>query len=182
MTALNEFDSDTHRRVCANLSVPRSALELARFLDRHDPHIDVAARDGEQVEGFLLDLEADGLVKRIKGLQDAKAAVKAMRQDSDVPTLPRAKASAYVERADRDDLFPVFDGREHWVFTKAALDRFNGPIRDEKPPKTGADLRAAEEANRALADRDARLAREGLLEEAKRLRARAAELKKEADR
>jgi hypothetical protein len=178
--ALNEFDSDTHRRVCANLTVPRSVVELAEFLERHDPFVDRRAYSPEGVEEVLRDLEAARLVKRLPGLRDGKAAVKAMRQDKDVQTLPRAKASAFMERVERDDVLPAFDGREYWVATKAGLERLTGRVRDEPPALSGRHKREVEAANRELAKLDKQRVRDGLLEEAKRLRERAADLQKAA--
>jgi len=122
---VNEFASDTHRRVAANLSQPRSARDLARFLARHDPYVDDEAHTEEGLDAYLKDLEADGLVKRIGSFDSGESLVKAVKADSDVPTLPKEKAEVLVERAEHPQRFPFVD-EDHWALTAAGLGRLTG--------------------------------------------------------
>jgi len=124
--AVNDFDSDTHRRVAANLSQPRSARDLARFLARHDPYVEDTAHTEEGLDSYLEDLEADGLVKRIGSFDDGAALVKAVKADADVQTLPEEKAEVLVERAEHPQRFPFVD-EDHWALTTAGLARLTGP-------------------------------------------------------
>lgn len=177
---LNEFESDTHRRVCANLSVPRSAEELAAFLSKHDPHVDASAYGAASVQDFIDDLEAEGLVANVGSFESAADAVAAVRDDADLIDFPKAKAENFAERAEREDVFPYLDGDDHYVMTALALAKIEGPIPDEPPPLTGPALRAAEKENARLKEEADERAREGMLAAAERLREEAERLEKEA--
>jgi hypothetical protein len=185
---LNEFDSDTHRRVCANLSVPRSAAELAAFLSKHDPHVEDDAYSAEGVQDYLDDLEADGLVRNVGSFEvdpddpapAAREVLAAVNDDDDLITIPKAKADGFAERVEREDAFPYLDSGDHFVMTQLALDRINGPIPGESPPLTGRALRAAEAENERLQQESDERARQGMLDAAERLREQADELEKEA--
>jgi hypothetical protein len=126
---VNDFDSDTHRRVAANLSQPRSARDLARFLARHDPYVDEATHSEEGVVLYLMDLEEEiesgGLVKRIGSFDSGEALVKAVKADTQTVTLPKEKAEVLVERAEHSQRFPFVD-EDHWALTTAGLERLTG--------------------------------------------------------
>ncbi len=122
---LNHFDTDTHRRVAANLSQPRSRRDLARFLARHDPHVEDAAHTEEGLDPYLMDLEADGLVKGIGTFEDGKSLVAAVKSDDQAVTLPKEKAEVLVERAEHPQRFPFVD-EDHWALTTAGLERLTG--------------------------------------------------------
>ena len=122
---VNEFASDTHRRVAANLSQPRSARDLARFLARHDPYVDDEAHIEDGLDLYLNDLEASGLVKRIGSFDSGEALAKAVKADSDVLTLPKEKAEVLIERAEHPQRFPFVD-EDQWALTTSGLARLTG--------------------------------------------------------
>lgn len=176
---LNEFESDTHRRVVANLSVPRSVGELADHLRQHDPYVSAEAYGEGSLMEYLKDLEADGLVKNIGTYPDGAEAVKAVRGDGGLIDFPGPKAAAFCARAERPDVGPFLD-EEQWVMTQLALDKINGPVPGEPPPLKGAALKHAERLNAELAAADRERVRKSLRAEAKRLRERAQDLEGEA--
>jgi len=123
--AANDFETDTHRRVAANLSQPRSARDLARFLAALDPHVDEAAHSEEGVAAYLEDLEADGLVTKLGPFEDGKALVAAVKDDDQAVTLPKEKAQTLIVRADNPEKFPYAD-EDHWALTQVGLERLTG--------------------------------------------------------
>jgi hypothetical protein len=122
---VNDFETDTHRRVAGNLSQPRSARDLARFLARHDPYVEDAAHSEEGLDSYLKDLEADGLVKRIGSFEGGKALVAAVKDDDQTVTLPAEKAKTYIVRSANPEKFPYPD-EEHWAMTYAGHRRLTG--------------------------------------------------------
>ena len=157
-TAVNEFDTDTHRRVCANLAQPRSLQDLAAFLRATDPYVDDAAYTVDGVVDYVRDLEADGLVKKLGTFDSGDELVKAIKNDGDVVTLHKDKAAALVQRFERPDIFP-HDDEDQYVLTQLALDRINGPIPNE-PSLEGAALAAAEQDQAAWFEENERIAKE----------------------
>jgi hypothetical protein len=176
---LNEFASDTHRRVAGHLSRPRSANDLAHFLARHDPHVEDDAYDPEKVEEYLKDLEADGLVKNI-GSGTAEELVAKVKADKDLRTLRSEKADEFAARAERSDVYPFPEDGDHWVLTQKFIDKVNAPIPGEPPPLSGPALEHAEAENAKLAEESEAAFREGLRAKAQALRDQADQLDKEA--
>jgi len=122
---VNDFDSDTHRRVAANLSQPRSARDLARFLAALDPHVDEAAHSEEGVTEYLEDLESDGLVVKLGSFNGGKAIVAALKDSEQAMSLSPEKAKTYIVRAANPQKFPYPD-EEHWAMTHAGHRRLTG--------------------------------------------------------
>lgn len=160
--AIDEFESDTHRRVAANLAQPRSAAGLARFLAAIDPHVTSKAYTPAGVQDYLDDLVKEGLVVRIGGAnadvktaEDAKDAAEAVvaeiKGHDEVPTLPKEKAANWIassqKRTRRGEI-----GDVQYVATQAFFDRVAGPIPNEPPPLEGEALAAAEAQNAAMED------------------------------
>lgn len=159
---INDFLTDAHRRVCANLSQPRTVFELAMFLTKHDPPVfheevayqgvDLASFDpaggGDVVAGaksLLADLEAEGLVKNLGPISDVTAALALIEQDGELADIPKEKAANLVERAEHAEKLPVFGGKDDfYIFTAYGLAKLKGPIPQEPPPMVGARLAAAE--------------------------------------
>jgi hypothetical protein len=164
----NEFKTDRHRRVVANLAAPRSSADLASFLARNDPYVrprhkdepDVRTVEGAEV--VLEELEAEGLVKKIPAPQTAQALIDAVKSDDDVPDLHRDRHKHLKQRADRHDAYPYLEDEDQWYMTNAALARLKGPVFDEPLPLEGDALRAAQEQQERVREDDARIIREEL--------------------
>jgi hypothetical protein len=117
--------TDRDRRVLANLSVPRSAQEVARLIiaDANapfDPTISYAQTVNE-VSELLDDLEAAGLAKNIGVVDGAEHAVSVVADDDDVPTLHPEKAEQYQDRMTGKDSWKLGEGAL-WYFTAAGLE------------------------------------------------------------
>jgi hypothetical protein len=121
----DDFDSDTHRRVAGNLSQPRSARDLARFLTAHDPYVDEEAHSEEGVVSYLEDLEADGAITKLGSFEDGKALVAAVKDSDQAVTLPKEKVQTLMARADNSQKFPYPD-EDHWALTHAGHRRLTG--------------------------------------------------------
>lgn len=150
--AIDEFKSDTHRRVAANLAQPRSARELARFLAIHDPHVADDAYSVEGVVDYLKDLEAEGLVLQLDASGDPKAIVDEVRASDAVPTLHKDKAKNFVARATKRRDRQEYLAEPQWVATQAFYDRVAADIPNAPPPLEGAALDAALAADKRLED------------------------------
>lgn len=161
-TLYNDFQSDAHRRVLGNLAQPRSARDLLRFLRgagwpyaSHDPHLAELIGDEQneltedealkRLGAVLADLEKDGLVKVLGEFEPAapkrkarraagEALVKAIREDGDVPSLPKEKAAALVERIAHRRRHPFVESGPQYYLTERGLAKLRGPVVNEPPP------------------------------------------------
>jgi hypothetical protein len=205
---VNQFASDTHRRVCANLSQPRTAEHLADFLSKTDPQVSHGqkghegrpnAHEASGVRHYLNDLERDGLVVKlgehaarevsdddedpdaeIKALEEAgRGLIDAVSKSKTAVTLPKEKAATFVERACNPDKEPYFvKGRAFYALTEKGLAKLTGPVPDEPPPLEGRALREAKRFNKEWYAEQRRVARERRKEEVKRAEKRLADLKR----
>lgn len=117
--------TDRDRRVLANLSIPRSANEVARQIvaDANapfDPTISFAQTTNE-VEVILWELEAAGLAKTIGVVEDAEHAVTLVADDDELPTLHPEKAEQYQDRMTGKDRWKLGEGAL-WYFTAAGFE------------------------------------------------------------
>jgi hypothetical protein len=129
MTEVNEFDTDTHRRVAAQCMRPRSATEIAHaFQTIPDPHVDESALHADGVREYLADLEADGLVKNLGTFDSGEEALKAQNADKDVIDFHGDK-DAFIKRAKHPLRFPFLErGEDHYVFTKRCHAKLTGEV------------------------------------------------------
>lgn len=157
---VNEFRTDAHRRVAGHLTQPRTYAELYTVLSSGDranlPGTVFAATGDGTLQKILESLLEDGLVKNI-GTGAPEEIVSRVADDGDLPTLPKAKAKLYAERAKRPDRHPYPEGEESYLATQVFYARINGPLPAEPPPLEGAALEAAEEENRAEEERAEKL-------------------------
>lgn len=110
MPELNEFESDTHRRVAANCTRPRSATEIALVLrgpqyhpalgklSAHDRYVDERAYEPAGVQSYLDELEADGLVKNVGRFAHGEEALEAQDSDPDVVDFQGVRGDESVEQ------------------------------------------------------------------------------------
>ena|SRR5215211_6027768 len=148
--AVNEFETDTHRRVAGMLMRPRTAAEIAEEFRRHDPYVngeqggyDRAANEvieptgaytTEGVEDYLKDLEADGLAKNIGTFDNPKDALD--RQDGDKALINfDGSRKEFKALAESELKWPFLQTADHWVRTIEAQDRLVG----EAPGSENAD-------------------------------------------
>jgi hypothetical protein len=120
------FLTDRHRRVLANLSQPRSVPLLAREL-LSDPYSGFTGSIGlvaDQVDAFLAELAAEGLVARLGYFDRADELVEHVDAHVDVPSLHPEKAENFIERANRRQ-YMLAEG-ELWMFTQAGYEALNG--------------------------------------------------------
>lgn len=184
---LNDFESDEHRRVLANLGQPRSLDDLVRFLRRHDIENTSRARTDVGAEEILADLEADGLIVSLGtpaiGAEDLPTAiVGAVAEHPLALTLPEEKARHFVERVNHPDRPPFLASEEEvWVQTELGRAKLEAPSPIEGAPLAGLALKAAEERNAQIAEGDRELYAEGRRMHAQRLREEADRLEREAD-
>lgn len=123
---INEFETDTHRRVAAQCMRPRSATEIADALRQLDPHVDPACHHRDGVAAVLEDLEGEGLVKNLGSFDDAGEALAAQDRDKDVIDFQGSRES-FENRAAHPLRFPFLErGEDHFVFTKECHDRLTG--------------------------------------------------------
>jgi hypothetical protein len=122
---VNDFATDTHRRVAAQCMRPRSATEIADALKQLDPHVDPDAHHADGVNEYLKDLEADGLVKNLGTFDTAEAALDAQNKDKDVIDF-YGDPEAFVSRAAHPLRFPFLDRENHFVFTKTCHAKLTG--------------------------------------------------------
>lgn len=157
---LNEFASDTHRRVGGVFLQPRSLADAARFLHINDPYVEDRAYNTQGLEEIVKDLQAEGLVKKV-GKGTAREILKKIASDDALPTVPKEKAKLWTDRATlRGDRYPHPEDEDQWATTQAYLDRVNGPIPNEPPPLVGEELARVEAHNREIAEADERLREE----------------------
>lgn len=117
--------TDRDRRVLANLSIPRSAQEVARQIvaDANapfDPTVSFAQTINE-VEVILWELEGAGLVKNIGAVEGAEHAVTLVADDDELPTLHPEKAEQYHDRMTGKDRWKLGEGAL-WYFTEAGFE------------------------------------------------------------
>jgi hypothetical protein len=128
MSEVNDFTTDTHRRVAAQCMRPRSASEIAYALKTLDPHVDEDAYHRDGVNEYLADLEADGLVVNLGSFDDAKAALKAQDAHKDAIDF-QGDRDAFSARAAHPTRFPFLEqGEDHWVFTKLCHAKLTGEV------------------------------------------------------
>lgn len=137
---LNRFASDTHRRVAAQCMRPRSALEVAYALRKHDPsvvHGTAASEAGEPdahhwqgAEQYLADLEAEGLVVNVGTFADAEEALAA--QDANEQAINfEGDRDVFANAAAKELGFPFLDQGDHYVLTQACRERLLGATETE---------------------------------------------------
>jgi hypothetical protein len=115
----------TDRRVLANLSIPRSALEVARQIavDQHsgfDPTVPFAQTVNE-VTVVLRALEEAGYAKNLGVVEHAEHAVDVVTGDGEVPDLHPEKAEQYQDRMTGKDRWKLAEG-DLWYFTTAGFE------------------------------------------------------------
>jgi hypothetical protein len=117
--------TDHHRRVLANLSVPRSAQEVARQIaaDRHSPFDPTVgfAQTANEVSVILGELEEAGYVKNLGMVEHAEHALDVVTGDADVPDLHPEKAEQYQDRMTGKDSWKLAEG-DLWYFTTAGFE------------------------------------------------------------
>lgn len=116
MAEVNDFATDTHRRVCAQCMYLRSASQIADVLRKVDPNVDEAAYERHGVEEYLADLEADGLVKNLGTFDDPESALKAQDKDKDVRDF-QGSPEVFANSANSQLGYPFLDREAHWVMT-----------------------------------------------------------------
>ena len=126
--AVNDFASDTHRRVVANFGRPRTAREVAAQLQRDDPYVDDKAYGAAGCAEYVKDLEADGLLKNLGKFESGKEALKAQDADKDVIDFDGDKAT-FEAAAENPRKFPHLDEDDHYVRTALAQAKLIGPDR-----------------------------------------------------
>jgi hypothetical protein len=137
---LNRFASDTHRRVAAQCMRPRSALEVAYALRKHDPNVQhgKAARDAglpdahhwQGAEHYLAELEAEGLVVNLGTFESAQDALKAQDGHKEAINF-EGDRDVFVNAARKELGFPFLDQGDHYVLTQACWERLTGATETE---------------------------------------------------
>lgn|SRR3954469_654690 len=127
----NVFDSDTHRRVCAQCMRPRSASEIAYVARTLDPFIEARHRD--DVQEVLDELASDGLVKQVEG-EEPNELLDAQDGDGDVIDF-QGDREAFETRAAHPRRYPFLEqGEAHYVMTNEGHARLTGEV---PPPEGG---------------------------------------------
>lgn len=116
--------TERHKRLLANLSLPRTIPYVTRLLAA-DPwsgfDATIALSDlSNQVSGLLDELLAEGLVTNLGYHTDIKKVILAVEQDPSVPTLHPEKADQFEDRAGGRDRFALREG-ELWYRTDAGV-------------------------------------------------------------
>lgn len=125
---VNEFQSDTHRRVTAQTMRPRSAREIAYELQTVDASAAEDAKHPDGVNEYLKDLEADGLVVNLGSFDpgDGEAALAAQKKNKQAMDF-EGDEDAFVARSKHPLRFPFFEqGEDHYVMTKLGHARLTG--------------------------------------------------------
>lgn len=117
-TAEDNVADDRRRRVLANLSIPRSALEVARQMvrDAHAPFDKLAPfpQIANEVGVVLDELEGLGLVKNIGVVDDVAGALDLVASDDDLPDMHPEKAEQYADRL-------ATGNKDSWKLAEGAL-------------------------------------------------------------
>lgn len=79
--------TDAHRRVAANLAVPRTERGLLLFMRRHDADNMPGGFEEVRLHEVLVELEEQGLVKCLGRAADGDAALAAVQDDDEVVSL-----------------------------------------------------------------------------------------------
>lgn len=152
---LNRFASDTHRRVAAQCMRPRSALEVAYALRKHDPQVvhgreaaDAGLPDAHHWRGaehYLADLEGEGLVVNLGTFDGPAEALKAQDGHPDAINF-EGDREVFANAAHKELGFPFLDQGDHYVLTQACWERLTGATETEDvvPPGGLTDERRRE--------------------------------------
>lgn len=122
---VNEFASDTHRRVVAQFTRPMTAREAADALKKHDPYVEDDAYGAQGVSEYISDLEADGLLTNLGTFDDAKAALDAQDKNKDTINFQGSRES-FSKLAENPLKHPYLDEDDHFVQTKLAHEKLAG--------------------------------------------------------
>lgn len=141
MPEYNDFNSDLHRRVAGNLTIPRPVEGLVLTLERHDPaaiNFESGVYDRgqttEQIGEVLADLEADGVVFNIGEVDGPEDAIDAINADDNVVNM---------DNEEQQDLFIALvnsnlPNRRHinvegelWILTNKGVEKLLGPVPGE---------------------------------------------------
>jgi hypothetical protein len=173
-------ESNAHRELAGQLSVPRTVAGVSRTIADLAPHYRYP--EGKDARAVLKGLEKAGLVKRVGKHESMTAAVAAVEADEDAIDVPKQKAQRYAELAEgwKDTPRAAYDD-ELWILTKAGLEALTAPLPGEDPPLSGARLEAARREDEQWWERQHRIEDEGRAAEIERLKKRIAELRKEDD-
>jgi hypothetical protein len=173
-------ESNAHRELAGQLSVPRTAAGVERTLADLAPHYRYP--EGKDAKSILKGLEKAGLVKRLGRHDSASSAVEANKSDDETIDIPKAKADRYVSTAEgwKDTPRLAYDD-ELWILTKDGLDALTAPLPGEDPPLSGARLEAANAEDDEWWARQEQIIEEGRKGEIERLRKRIKELEEGGD-
>jgi uncharacterized protein YciI len=143
---VNEFQTDTHRRVTAQCLRPRSAREIAYELQTVDASAADDAKHPDGVNEYLKDLEADGLVVNLGPFEagDGEGALAAQNGNEQALNF-EGDTNAFVARSKHPLRFPIFEqGEDHYVMTNLGHARLTG----EAPTTPEGQLRPEAQALR----------------------------------
>lgn len=119
-------DSDTHRRVAANCTRPKSATEIAYYNQQLDPNVNDDAYHRTGVQRYLDELEEAGLVKNIGPIDDPEAALQLQNDDDELHDF-YGNPEAWYSRARHPLRFPFLEhGEDHYVQTRLAHEKLIG--------------------------------------------------------
>lgn len=142
MPEYNDFESDLHRRVAGNLTIPRSAEALTLTMERHDPtaiNFESGVYDRgqttEQIGEVLSDLEADGVVANIGEVDGPEEAIDAVNDDDNVVNMDNEEQQErFIDlvNSDRPNRRHLNVDGELWILTTKGLEKLLGPIPGEE--------------------------------------------------
>lgn len=141
--AVNEFRTDTHRRIAGMLMRPRSAAEIAAEFAKHDPWVEgdpprtdpmtgevseaTGAYTAAGVTEYLEDLEAEGLAVNMGNFEEASAALEAQNGNPELVDFA-GDSGSFFALAEAERKYPYLSRADHWVRTNAAQARLVGPV------------------------------------------------------
>jgi hypothetical protein len=142
VTEYNDFETDLHRRVAGNLTIPRPAEGIVLAMERHDPtaiNFESGVYDRgqttEQIGEVLSDLEADGVVSNIGEVDGPEEAIDAVNADDNVVNVDNEEQQERFIALVNSDLpkrrHLNVDG-ELWILTNKGLEKLLGPVPGEE--------------------------------------------------